>query len=95
MSDDAACSEISCGSRLLVSDWLPYFFDNWSPDRWKGIVVMDIILNFDDTNEAQTLPDGLNRVSHILQSRVQTNQAISRLKTVSYTHLTLPTSVYV
>ena len=76
MSDDAACSEISCGSRKLLDDK----YLNISADQWRGIVVMDTILNFDDTNDAQTLPDSLNRVSHLLLSTVQTNQTISRLK---------------
>jgi len=78
--NDAACIENSCGSRQLVTDWLHIQLKNWSPDQWKGIVVMDTILNFDDTNDTQTLPDGLDLVSRLLLSTVQTKQAISRLK---------------
>ncbi|KAK7110841.1 uncharacterized protein [Littorina saxatilis] len=52
-----ACGEGMCGSRSLVSTWIPSFWTQ--PVGWRGIFVMDTILNFDHNTSSQRLSAGL------------------------------------
>eukprot|EP00745_Piridium_sociabile_P021780 TRINITY_DN33632_c0_g1_i1.p1 TRINITY_DN33632_c0_g1~~TRINITY_DN33632_c0_g1_i1.p1 ORF type:complete len:381 (-),score=70.21 TRINITY_DN33632_c0_g1_i1:35-1177(-) len=56
----SACQSISCGSKALVAHWLPNFFP--SPLQWKGIFVMDTIMNFNQTQASQKFPEVIGQV---------------------------------
>ncbi|XP_076470399.1 uncharacterized protein YfbL-like [Babylonia areolata] len=59
---DSACREILCGSKKFVSDWLPTYFRPHWPLAWKGLLNMDIVLNFDDRNDTQYIPFGFDQM---------------------------------
>lgn len=55
----AACHEPSflCGSMSFVSTWVPNF---WTPPiGWRGIFVMDTIMNFETQQGVQHFPSGI------------------------------------
>ncbi|XP_067649283.1 uncharacterized protein YfbL-like isoform X2 [Haliotis asinina] len=54
---DKACSVIGCGSEAFIRDWIPTYWAT-TPDI-AGFVVMDTIMNFNETEESQTLPGSL------------------------------------
>ncbi|KAK7110840.1 uncharacterized protein [Littorina saxatilis] len=49
-----ACGHISCGSKSLVKQWMENF---WSvPLGWRGMFIMDTIMNFDNSRSSQHFP---------------------------------------
>ncbi|XP_041354366.1 uncharacterized protein LOC121372158 [Gigantopelta aegis] len=51
---DAACGSISCGCLNFMNTWVPNFWS--STPVVSGVMVMDTIMNFDETRQSQKLP---------------------------------------
>ncbi|XP_041350638.1 uncharacterized protein LOC121369659 isoform X1 [Gigantopelta aegis] len=51
---DAACGSISCGCKHFMNTWVPNFWS--STPVVSGVMVMDTIMNFDETRQSQKLP---------------------------------------
>ncbi|KAK7479270.1 hypothetical protein BaRGS_00029518, partial [Batillaria attramentaria] len=53
----AACITYLCGSAKLVQQWIPNFWTE--PVGWRGIFVMDTIMNFNGQPDTQHFPDDI------------------------------------
>ncbi|XP_046557466.1 uncharacterized protein LOC124266713 [Haliotis rubra] len=51
---DKACAVLGCGSDAFIRDWIPTYWTT-TPD-FAGFIVMDTIMNFNETVESQVLP---------------------------------------
>ncbi|XP_046569904.1 uncharacterized protein LOC124278226 [Haliotis rubra] len=71
LSEDAACASLGCGSESFMNEWVNSY---WStPPTTTGVIVMDTIMNFNDSRESQSLPAGFNVLFPNVASSITSN----------------------
>ncbi|XP_071108906.1 uncharacterized protein [Haliotis cracherodii] len=67
----SACRSLGCGSRAFMTQWVNSY---WSTTPTViGVIVMDNILNFDDSAESQIVPTGFDKLFPSVVSRIASN----------------------
>ncbi|XP_046374963.2 uncharacterized protein LOC124148069 [Haliotis rufescens] len=66
-----ACTSLGCGSSTFITGWVNSY---WSTlPTVIGVIVMDNILNFDNSAESQSLPTGFNMLFPSVVSSIASN----------------------
>ncbi|XP_067649619.1 uncharacterized protein YfbL-like isoform X4 [Haliotis asinina] len=71
LNEDRACTSLGCGSESFMNEWVNSY---WStPPTTAGVIVMDTIMNFNDSQESQSLPAGFDSLFPNVVSSIASN----------------------